>query len=466
MFWVGVAMYAQQPNFIIILTDDISWNDLGCYGNEFAKTPNIDQLAAEGLQFNNAYLTASSCSPSRTSMISGRYPHNTGSCELHTPLPDDQVVFPEYLKNAGYYTVLSGKNHMGDAVNKGFDLISKGRGPGKEEDWLEILKERPKDKPFFFWFASADAHRPWQTDENTSKYDPNDMKIPPFLIDGPKTRQDFANYMHEVSRTDTYTGVLRKELQRQGIEGDTYFIYMSDNGRPFPRCKTRLYDSGIKTPFLIARPGFIKPGITNSLISSIDIAPTVLELAGIKKEERIQGVSFTSILNFPMEKTRDYVFAEHNWHVHQAHERMVRWKNWVFIRNAFPERQIMCVEASDAYPAGKELWETEKKGLLNSNQKDIFLIPRPAIELYNLEKDPDQLHNIAFETEHKDIINYLTDILDQWSDQTGDTIPENPTNDRQDAHGNKYVNHKRGTMPGEEKKADKIYNPGPILSDN
>ena len=222
---------ADKPNFILFITDDISWDDLGCYGSKVAQTPHLDQMAKEGMRFNNAYLSISSCSPSRCSLISGRYPHNTGAAELHTTLPADQPVFPEALQATGYYTVLSGKHHMGYAVDRGFNKVSGGKGPGKEEDWVPILKDRPKDKPFFFWFASSDAHRGWKINEDAPIYKPEDIEVPPYLYDGPVTRKDLADYMHEVSRTDYYTGQLRKELKKQGIEKDTYIIYMADNGR-------------------------------------------------------------------------------------------------------------------------------------------------------------------------------------------------------------------------------------------
>jgi len=206
-----------RPNFILYLTDDISASDYGCYGSEVVQTPNVDQLAREGMLFRRAYLTTSSCSPTRCSIITARYPHNTGACELHTPLPPDQYMFPQALKESGYYTVLAGKNHMGPTVRKAFDVIVGGRGPGAQENWVELLKDRPKDKPFFCWFASYDAHRDWSFDDKAPVYDPDKVKVPPFLFDGPKTRKDLADYYHEVSRTDYYLGELRKELQRQGI---------------------------------------------------------------------------------------------------------------------------------------------------------------------------------------------------------------------------------------------------------
>src|SRR5690606_22645876 len=114
---------SQRPNIVFIIADDVSWNDLGCYGNRAVRTPIIDQLAGEGIRFDNVFLTASSCSPSRTSIISGRYPHNTGAAELHTPLPEEQIPFPLLLKESGYYTVQSGKTHFGEPALRAFDKV-------------------------------------------------------------------------------------------------------------------------------------------------------------------------------------------------------------------------------------------------------------------------------------------------------------------------------------------------------
>ena len=174
IFFSSIFLFAtlegKQPNFILFITDDISWNDLGCYGSKIAKTPHLDQMAKEGMLFHGAYLSISSCSPSRCSIISGRYPHNTGAAELHTELPADQPVFPEALQVAGYYTAISGKHHMGKAVDRGFDKVSGGKGPSKSADWVPMLQERPKDKPFFFWFASSDAHRSWALNDKAPLY--------------------------------------------------------------------------------------------------------------------------------------------------------------------------------------------------------------------------------------------------------------------------------------------------------
>ena len=186
---------ADRPNFIFFITDDISADDIGTYGSTVAQTPHLDRLASEGLVFDNAFLTTSSCSPSRCSIITGRYPHNTGAPELHLPLPEDQVTFVQKLRDSGYYTVISGKNHMNDPEKIGFITGSSGGKPSGSEDWVQQLKDRPKDKPFFAWFASYDAHRDWQMDEHSPAYDPDDMVVPPFMFDGPRTRQDLAEYL-------------------------------------------------------------------------------------------------------------------------------------------------------------------------------------------------------------------------------------------------------------------------------
>ncbi len=455
---------AARPNFILFITDDISQQDIGCYGDAAAKTPNLDQMAAEGIRFDNAYLTCSSCSPSRCSLITGRYPHNTGACELHTSLPAGHFLFPKALKDDGYYTVLSGKHHMGKNANPAFTLVSGGKGPGKEEDWVQILQQRPADQPFFCWFASTDAHRTWQINDDAPEIDPTSIEVPPYLIDSETTRQDLADYYHEVSRTDTFVGRLRDELKRQEIEDNTYIIYMADNGRPFPRCKTRVYDSGVKSPLIIACPGKIDPAICQSLVSiNIDLGPTILELAGVEKSPRLQGVSFTKLLRDPQAKVRDVVFSEHNWHVMQAHERMVRRGKYVYIRNAYPDLQSMCVEAAPKFPAGKDLWDAHTAGTLNQHQQDIFLVPRPAEELYDVDVDPHQLTNLATEDDFVVQTSELRAILDRWTAETKDSISTDPTPDREDAFGKKNRGWRHRVQPGVEVGSLETNDPGPVL---
>ena len=449
------------PNFIFFLTDDISFSDIGCYGNDFVHTPHIDRMAAGGLVFDNACLTASSCSPTRCSIITSRYPHNTGAPELHTPLPGNQVMFPELLRQAGYYTVLSGKNHMGGVVERAFDTITGGGGPGHEQHWIPLLQDRPRDKPFFCWFASVDAHRPWQFDSTAVRYDPDSVKVPPMLYDGPETRQDLAGFYHEVSRTDYYLGEIIKELERQGIADQTYIVYCGDNGRPFPRCKVRLYESGIKPPFIVTGPG-VKKGRTGALVSVIDIGPTLLELAHVPRHPRMQGVSFKKILEEPASATRDFAFAEHNWHVYQGHERMVRFGDWMYIRNWFPDRRVMCVESAPVFPAGKELWEAYEEGRTRPEQEDIFQVSRPEEELYHVADDPFQFDNLAGKQAYLDTLSFMREVMNCWVSETGDHVPDPITPDRETLDRDQYEDFQRGEMAGARFGADTVTRTGPV----
>lgn len=448
---------AERPNFVFFITDDISPDDLGPYGNTFASTPNLDRMAAEGLVFDNAYLTASSCSVSRCSIVTGRYPHNTGAPELHMRLPEDQVTFVEKLAEAGYHTILSGKNHMGDPQDLGFVKTTGGGGPSGSEHWEELLKNRPDDQPFFAWFASHDAHRGWNMNEYSTAYDPDAIEVPPFLYDGPETRADLAEYHGEVSRTDHFAGVIMDELERQGVAENTYFVYCSDNGRPFPRCKTRLYDSGIKTPLLVWRPGRLEPARSDALVSAVDFAATFLDLAGVEQGPTFQGVSFSPVLADPRARVRDYAFAERNWHVYAAHERAVRFDDWLYIRNSMPHKAALSVESDDStFPAAKELWAKYRQGETLPWQEDVPMVPRPEVELYHVGADVHQLHNLAGRAEFAEIRDELAEVLGVWTKETGDTLPEVPQPDRGSPK-------KEGVeRPGESAGAEHINRPGPI----
>ena len=450
------------PNFVFVIADDVCPDDLGCYGHPTLKTPHLDALAKAGMRFENAYLTTSSCSPSRSSIITGRYPHNTGAPELHTTLPKGQVLFPKLLRESGYYTVLSGKNHMGGYATSAFDKVSRGKGPGAEEDWVQLLSSRPKDKPFFCWFASTDAHRDWRLDDSAPKYSPSDVIVPEYLVDGPETRADLTGYYHEVSRVDHYVGQVAEELKRQGVLDNTLLIFIADNGRPFPRCKTRLYDSGIKTPMIVHFPRRVKPAVTKSIVSVIDISATMLELAGVEKDKRIQGASFLPVLKDPKATTRDVAFAEHNWHVYQSHERMVRHGKWLYIRNNFPNKQNLCVEAYKG-GAGKELWDRNDEGKLTPVQAQLFRNPCPAEELFDVTNDPHQVKNLAADEAHAETLRQMRSVLARWTAETGDTVPKDPTRDR-DAPRKKISRKgfRHREMPGATTGADKIVKPGPV----
>lgn len=453
---VNNSYAAERPNFVFIIADDISWDDFGCYGNSYVKTPNIDKLAEEGLRFDNAFLTASSCSPSRCSIISGKYPHSNGAAELHTELPDTEIPFPLLLKESGYYTAHAGKWHMGTAAHRAFDIYTDkngyNNGDGGENNWIPFLKDRPKDKPFFFWLASFDAHRPWGADTFKITHDPNKLEVPVYFSDTPETRQDMASYYNEIGRFDYYVGKVRRELEKQGVLDNTLIIVMADNGRPFPRCKTRVYDSGMKTPFIVYWPKGLKKkgGHTESLISSIDVSSTILEMAGIEQPEEYQGVSFLPILKSPKSETREYIFSEHNWHDYEAYERMVRTKDFLYLWNARPDL-TNCGPADSKNSATQHALDKVKaEGRLTPAQADIFVVPRPEEELFDLSLEKEQLLNVASVEKYQDKLKSLRSLLQKWMSETGDTTPDSLTPDWFDRETGAplKIERKRGTMPG------------------
>ena len=470
---LSLVTTAAQPNIVFFIADDVSQEDFGCYGHATIKTPNVDAIAAAGMRFDNAYLTTSSCSPSRCSIITGRYPHNTGAPELHVKLPDTQIRFPELLRKAGYYTVLSGKNHMFGNPDRAFDKITGGGAPGGSSDWVQHLKDRPKDKPFFFWFASNDAHRGWTISDHAPTYDNDQIVIPPYLVDTPGTRGDLAKYYHEVSRYDHFIGLVTAELKAQGVLDNTMIVIGSDNGRPFPRCKSRMYDSGIKTPWVVHYPDVIKtPAVTQSLVSVIDLSATCLELAGVKPPPAIQGQSFLPILKDPKAQVRNMVFSEHNWHVYKNHERMVRFGDYLYIKNNYPNQANMCYEAHQD-PAGRDLWQAHAKGQTTPAQQQIFANPCPEEELFKVSKDRHQLTNLASNPEYAAALEQARKLVAAWTEQTGDSIPKNPTPSR---HAPPRVENGKimppgkppgprnphAEMPGASKNAMAINHPGPI----
>ncbi len=486
LLWGGLtARAAEQPNVILFIADDVSWNDYGCYGNEAARTPNIDALASEGIRFDQAYLTASSCSPSRSSIITGRYPHNNGkAAELHQPISNHLPWFPERLRAAGYYTALSGKHHMkstpaapGQAERpRAFDHVDGGRAPGDSSgsaNWLKVTRERPKDQPFFFWFASYDAHRgwdadgQWKADEYGPKHRPEDVVVPPFLSDDPKTRRDLASYYNEVTRFDHRIGVVVDELRRQGALEATLIFVMADNGRPFPRAKTRLHDSGMKTALVAHWPaGFRWSGVSDALVSAIDLAPTILSVAGCEVPETMQGLSMQPLFQSADATIRRYVFSEHNWHDYEAFGRSVRDGRYLFLLNKRPELAWQGPADSVRSDSHQQLRTLRKQGKLSPAQADVFLAPRPAVALYDTRNDPQQLVNLAGRSEHAEVQSQLADVMAQWMKATGDSVPKKlspDTFDREtgDRLPKQAVDASGAMTPGEDVDADRINAAGP-----
>jgi N-sulfoglucosamine sulfohydrolase len=347
-------------------------------------------------------------------------------------------LFAGELQKAGYFTAVAGKYHIGPKRAE-FDTIY-GSGPSGCEFWVEALQDRPKDKPFFLWLAAIDPHRDYFPNTIPEPHNPEDVIVPPYLPDNDSTRKDLALYYDEISRMDDYIGQVMAELKNQGVDENTLVLFMSDNGRPFPRAKTRLYDSGIKTPFIVRWPAQIQKGSADAMISSIDIAPTFCELAGAGISETYQGVSFVPVLNDYFAETRDYIAAEHNWHDYQAHERAVRNNRYLYIRNAFPHLNASPPADAVRSITYQEMIKMYHAGELNPDQLDCFKDPRSPEELYDVLKDPYQFVNLAHDPDHEIVLTDMRNLLDSWIENTNDSIPVNPTPDKFDRWTGKQLN--------------------------
>ncbi len=437
-------MVGSRPNLVLILADDMAWDDCSLYGNKGLSTPNIDRLAAEGMRFDRAFLTISSCSPSRASIITGRYPHQTDAEQLHWPIPKEQVTFSERLMKAGYWTASVGKFHMGEAMknrfNKvieadmsGFIVNAKGtfqesaRGDAKSgaSEWVKVLKSRPRNKPFFLWLAALDPHRPYDQKIHKAPTRPEDVTLPPYVPDTQEVRHDYALYYDEIRRLDRFVGEVVAELEQQKVSENTLVMFMSDNGRPMPRDKTTLYDSGVRTPWIVRWPAKVRAGSVNAnLVSSVDIARTFMDLAGAEYGETFVGKSFVSMLGNTSAGIRDYVFGEKNWHDFSDRCRYVRDKRFKYIRNFYPHYPNTPSADALRSPVFRTMQKLRDAGKLNQAQMSCFIKPRPVEELYDLTNDPHELNNLAKRQEYAKHLERLRAELKYWQKRTNDHEPE------------------------------------------
>lgn len=448
----------KLPNIVLIIADDLAWDDLSPYGHESIMTPNLQRLADGGMRFDNAILSTSSCSPSRASILTGRYPHQTDAEELHWPVPKEQVTFVEKLKEKGYWTGAAGKWHLGEEIKDRFDLVKEvdasgfqlpsgeaasagtfeetlsGDAKSGATEWIPLLRERDLNKPFFLWLAALDPHRPYDRSILEEGAHPDEIRLPPYHPDTPAVRADYQNYYDEITRLDRFVGALLDELDKQDIADKTLVLFISDNGRPFPRDKTTLYDSGIKAPMLARWPERIAPGsVCPRLVSSVDLARTFLSLANIEKPGiTFEGIDLTSLFTDPEKPIRDYVFAEKNWHDYEDHARAVRNERYKYIRNYFEDLPLTPPADVVRSATHLELIRLQEKGELTLAQAICLAAPRPAEELYDLKLDPHELKNLATDDRYFPVLRAMRAALADWENKTKDAVPAQRTADEFD----------------------------------
>ena len=420
---------AQPLNLLVFIADDQGEGDLSAYGHPTLRTPNIDRLAQEGMRFDNAFLTISSCSPSRASILTGRYPHSTGAEDLHMPLPADQRTIARTLRDEGYFNMSVGKWHLGDAEQEHWDVVVDCPGRETAAEAVKALRQRPSNRPFFFWVASKDPHRPFDEDAIEEPHDPAEVVVPPYLPDHPLIRRDLALYYGEVTRFDSHVGEVVAELERQGVLERTAITYISDNGMPFPRAKTTLYDSGIRTPMIVRLPGVVPAGsVQNGLFSVVDLAPTLLDLAGLPMETS-DGTSAAEMFRDPEARGREAVFAEANWHDFEHFSRAVRTSRFLLVRNYYWQKPLWNSVDSINSITWSGFVASQRGGRLTEAQEFLLREPRPYEELYDLQVDPMALKNVVHEAEYSAALNALRTWLDNWRVETADRMPEEPRKD-------------------------------------
>lgn len=404
----------DSPNILIFVADDAGWRDSGAYGNEVIQTPNIDNLARDGLLFEQAFLTTAQCSPSRISILTGRYPHATGAEDLHMPLPEGTRILPGYLSEEGYYTGHMKKTHYGPHADAQFDWYSE-----KLSEAFPGFLEESGGKPFFLWVGFSDPHRSYG--DAPRVHDPADVIVPPYLADTPQTRADLARYYDEIARMDGQIGRFLDELEKRDQTGNTLVIFLSDNGAPFPREKGTVYDAGVRTPLIFHWPGRIEAGSRyGGLTSVVDLAPTLLELTGYSVPGSMQGKSIRGVLSDQTLPGREYVYSERNWHDTDEHIRSLRTERYKLIQNAYVELPHGTPADIGGSPSFRSLIERKKEGTLTKAQARLFEVPRPRIEMYDLQEDPWEVDNIAASSEHWKRARELAQQLNRWRERTGD----------------------------------------------
>lgn len=410
---------SRPPNVLIFVADDVDWQDFGCYGNEVIRTPHIDDLARRGLRCEQAILTTPQCSPTRISLLTGRYAHTVGAEDLHTPLPDGELFVSTYLQRAGYFTGHMQKTHYGPNGNRQFEWYSK-----QLEDFDQFL-DAAGERPFFLWVGFRDAHRPYEPGAVDPPHDPATVRVPPHLADTPETREDLALYYDEIRRLDGVIGSCVAELERRELLDDTLIVFFGDNGAPFPRAKGTLYDAGIRTPLVFCWPRVIDSGqVYGGLVSLIDLAPTILEVAGIERPEAMQGQSILAALGDPSLPGRPFAFSERNWHDCDEHLRSVRSERYKLIRNAYLDKPYGNPGDVLNSPSWKSLLALREADRLTPLQEQVFRVPRPEIELYDLARDPWESKNLADDSAYAEVRGELIAALDAWCEATGDFPPE------------------------------------------
>ena len=446
----------KHKNILLMIADDMGKN-MTCYGARNPHTPHLGALAASGTRFDKAFTSTASCSCSRSVIYTGLHTHENGQWGLaggkqHFQCFDHIETAPKLFNDAAYLTGLIGKVHVGPDHLYPWTVRQENNRYGEEPDSRDtafmadkasafFARSNEEDKPFFLTIGYIDPHRHHRQrggfgnrdgfDERIKDciYDPQEVELPSWISDVPEARQELAEFYRSINRLDQGVGLMMDALRQNGLYDDTLVIFLSDNGPPFVNSKTTLYDAGVCLPLLIHAPGQQSGVASPNLVSYIDILPTMLDWAGqgskINANKRL-GRSILPILESSTDLDDwDHVFGSHTLHeiTNYWPTRFLRTQRFKYHRNLRPESPFPF--AADLYVS--YTWE----GIRNSANGDgdkIMLgkrplksyLRRPAEELYDLENDPDEVHNLASDPEYRKVLVELRARLEKWQMRTGD----------------------------------------------
>lgn len=426
--WVlacGARADQPRPNVLWLIAEDLS-PDLACYGNRVVDTPNLDRLAAQGVRFTHAFVTGPVCSTSRSAIATGMY-QTTIDAHNHRSHRDDGYGLPQgvepftrYLQRAGYYTANvieaapgvrgTGKTDFNFQVENFFD----------GDDW----PARRKGRPFYAQVNFSETHRPFRRSPGR-RVDPARVALPPYYPDHPSVRKDFAMYLETLQNLDEKVGKVLARLEQEGLAEETVVFFFSDHGRPMPRGKQFVYDEGLRIPLLVRipekyRPAGFRPGmVCDDLVSAVDVTASTLKLAGIEPPAYMEGRPFAWLGG----QRREYIFAARD-RCDETVDRIrcVRTGRYKYIRNFFPERPYtqQNVYKDVNYPTLAVMRQLKEEGKLAGPPAAFLDDRRPREELYDLERDPHEIRNLADDAAHRHTLERLRAILDDEIRRTGD----------------------------------------------
>lgn len=410
----------MQPNILFIITHDTG-RYLGCYHKQ-VKTPNLDRLANEGAIFTNHFCPAPQCSPSRGSIMTGRYPHRNGLiglAHLGFELNPAEQTLPTLLGKAGYATYLFGVQHESkDPARLGYQYIAEQEDRRAEKVAPAVgafLTQRAgQAQPFFAMVGFFETHRKFAKN-NIEPDDPSEVTVPPFLPDTPEVRQDLTEFHGSIAAADMGVGVILDALARSGLEKDTLVIYTTDHGIAFPRAKGTLYDPGLETALLMRWPGVIKPGSQYSqLLCNIDLLPTLLELVGAPIPDNLDGKSFLPLLESDQYSGRDHFFCELTWHDLYRPMRGIRTSRFKYIRHFTNVPGIYLPSDIHGSLSGKVV------------RDEYYKRPYQSEELYDLQADPLEQMNLIEVDAYSDVAAELRNLVTQEMVRSQDPLMQGP----------------------------------------